>query len=489
MIMKKRFIKSLVATGAATMLLITFTAFAANTGNQSNKTIKGVDAERPVYQIQVTLPEETTGGGPDHGPGEAVQETPAIYIDNGKYSPEKSRTSAVTAGKITDTYASGIKISATEGTVGGVYVTGPGSQYSLYGATIELSGDVDRLGGRSSGVCVDDYATLTIRNSNITTYGARRNAIAPENNGLLKVYNSTITAHGNPFTPDITNTGQKQQLEIDGNTRTLMITRGMAYLYHCTIIANGWAALATEPGWLYFEANNCTVKTITSGYGIYAHRTAAHNLINNCDFDVASMATIVEAGGDITFNNTKAKCGTYFALMHCVNSTPDVVGTLNVNGGEIACKSPGVIVKSANADINFNDVKMATESGILLRSQVTVDPIAAECANTNGMDVYGIHATFKDMDVAGDIIHGDKESRDMWVDLESATLNGAINDAYVTIDADSKWIATGNSNVTIVGSIDVTQIDAPRGVTINAVAGESGTYTLASGGTLILKAS
>jgi hypothetical protein len=132
---------------------------------------------------------------------------------------------------------------------------------------------------------------------------------------------------------------------------------------------------------------------------------------------------------------------------------------------------------------------MATESGILIKSQVSVDPNAAQAANTEGLDVYGIHATFKDMDVAGDIFHGDTESRDMWVYLEAATLNGAITDAYVTIDADSKWIATGDSRVTIRGDVNLSQIDAPAGITINAVADESGTYTLDSGGTLILETS
>jgi hypothetical protein len=57
------------------------------------------------------------------------------------------------------------------------------------------------------------------------------------------------------------------------------------------------------------------------------------------------------------------------------------------------------------------------------------------------------------------------------------------------IDGASKWIATADSKVTILGSANVAQIDAPKGVTINSVAKESGTYTLASGGTLILKTS
>ena len=67
------------------------------------------------------------------------------------------------------------------------------------------------------------------------------------------------------------------------------------------------------------------------------------------------------------------------------------------------------------------------------------------------------------------------------------TLKGAIKDAVITLDGSGKWVATADSNVTIDGSVNVSQIDAPKGVTINAIAGEEGTFTLSSGGTLILK--
>lgn len=136
-------------------------------------------------------------------------------------------------------------------------------------------------------------------------------------------------------------------------------------------------------------------------------------------------------------------------------------------------------------DINFDSVKLASESGILIQTMVNPDPNATP---TDGIKVYGVHATFKDMDVTGDIIHEDP-ARVMSVDLKSTKLSGAINNAYVILDEASKWTATGNSSVTIVGGFNGSQIDAPEGVTITAVAGQSGTYKLAGGGTLILKVS
>jgi hypothetical protein len=532
LMMRKRFAVLLIAMGPAILLMMTF----ASCGGAGNKTetIKGIVVEKPVHEpVQMQMPPmaEMMGargergggaapgerggaagerggapggaGGPGGAPGApggpggpggfgASKSTPAVYIDNGRYWADKSKAGIVTAGKVGDALASGLKITSKDGDIGGVYVKGLGSEYTIANANIELSGNGGfGLGGPGSGASADDYATLIIRNSTITTNGESRNATAAQNHSILKVYNSTLTAHGVPFTPDITNTEQKKQLEIDGNSRAhVTLSNSYSYFYYSTIIADGWAALSTDgsEGFVYLEANNCKVQTVKAGYGTYADGMC-HNLINNCDFDVASMAGIIAGEADITFKDTKAKCGTYFALIHSIG-TPAEVSALKVTGGEIASKSPVVLIKSANADIKFDGVKMASESGILLKSTISVDPQAANAADPKGQKVYGIHATFKDMDVAGDIIHTeDKANRTMTVYLESTTLKGTIKDASISMNPLSKWIATADSNVTIVCSVAVSQIDAPAGVTINAVGGQSGTYKLASGGTLILKAS
>jgi len=514
--MGKRFLKSLAAVVAATLIMMTFTACSKD--SDKTATIKGLVMEKPVaqpYKMQ-TMEEmmasmgaaaggerggapgaagEASGGisgGPPGGFGGASNSTPAVYIDNGRYSAGKSKSGVVTAGKIGDEFASDVKIIAKEGDIGGIFVKGLGSEYTIANANIELSGNGNfGLAGPGSGASAEDYATLTIRNSTITTSGENRNATAAQDHSILKVYNSTLTAHGAPFEPDYTNTEQKKQLEIDGNSRThVTLSNSLSYFYYCTVIAEGWAALSTDGsnGFVYIEANNCTVKTIKAGYGTYADM-GCHVYINNSDFDVASMAGIMTGGADITFKDTKAKCGTYFALMHSIG-TPDEVSTLKVTGGEIKTKSPVVLIKSANAEISFDGVKMSSESGTLLKSVISVDPQAAKAANTKGQEVYGIHATFRNMNVSGDIDHSiDKDNRKMTVYLESTTLKGAIKDAYISISPLSKWIATADSNVTIVGDVEVSQIDASAGVTINAVAGQSGTYKLAGGGTLIIKAS
>jgi hypothetical protein len=431
-------------------------------------------------------------GIPEGGqPGAIAKATPAIYVEDSKYQADKSSPSAISEGKVTDNYSEGAKISAKNPEVGGVYVKGMGTEYVLADATIDLSGDCTfGLGGPNCGAAAEDHATLIIRNCTITTTSKWRNATSVQNHSILKVYNSTLRSNGAPFKPDYAANNQKRQLEIDGNCRThVTLSNSYSYFYYSTIIAEGWAALSTDGsnGFLYLEANDCTVKTLTSGYGTYSDGSC-HVVLNRCTIDVADMAGIIAGESDITFTEPKAKCGSYFALIHNVGGATDV-GTLKVHGGEIETKKAAILIKSANTEILVEGAKIKSKIGVLIKSAVSLDPNAAMAANTKGQKVYGIHATFKDMDVEGDILHDDKENRGMTVYLESAALKGAIKDASIKINRLSKWTATADSNVTIIGDIELSQIDAPAGVTITAVAGESGTHKLASCGTLILKAS
>ena len=89
----------------------------------------------------------------------------------------------------------------------------------------------------------------------------------------------------------------------------------------------------------------------------------------------------------------------------------------------------------------------------------------------------------------GDIIHEDTD-RTMNVTIQNATVTGHIEDAYIKLDQ-AKWIATENSKVCLVGSVEPEQIDAASGVIVMAKAGEgcalNGEYTLASGGILTVQ--
>jgi hypothetical protein len=427
-------------------------------------------------------------GGQGGPPGGGSSVTSAILIEDGKYLADKSKTSTVTEGKITDKFAKGVKVSSTDKGVGGVYVKGVGTEFTLADASIELDGEVGDMDAAASGAAPNDYATLILRNCTITSSGKSRMATSAHGHSTLKVYNSTLRANGVPFKIDFSTTAQKTQLEVDGNTRAhVTVENSYSYFYYSTIISEGWGALSTDgsDGFVYLEANHCTIKTLSAGYGTYSD-SACHNVFNSCTFDVAGMAAIMADESDITFTDVKARCGSYFALIHNVGTVTDIA-TLKVLGGEISTKKAAILTKSANADILIDGAKLKTENGVLIQSTISKDP-GAKKAYKPTVTVLGIHATFKDMDAVGDILHDDHEARPMTIYLEEATLKGAVKGARLSINRLSKWFATADSTVTLAGDTELAQIDAPAGVTITATAaGGAGTYKLASCGTLIVK--
>ena len=56
------------------------------------------------------------------------------------------------------------------------------------------------------------------------------------------------------------------------------------------------------------------------------------------------------------------------------------------------------------------------------------------------------------------------------------------------MDPGSKWIATADSDVTLLTNVDPAQIDAPTGVTVTVRGAEAAEYTLAGGGKLVVEA-
>ena len=162
---------------------------------------------------------------------------------------------------------------------------------------------------------------------------------------------------------------------------------------------------------------------------------------------------------------------------------PAEVGTLNVKDCVINTGKDAISIRSQNAIVNIESSDIIPDNGVLVHSIVNTDPNATK---TGGQRVYGIHVHIKSSDLEGAILHEDPD-REMNVYFEDANLVGAIQGAILHFDEDSTWTATNQSHVTIVGEVNVDQIDAPAGVSIEAICGQEGSYTLASGGSLKLK--
>lgn len=430
-------------------------------------------------------------GGPD-GPGfppVPKDLTAAVWVDNGGIS-EKSRTSALHGGELTAEEGKLLRISTYDSKVGGVYVTGGDSDFTLEDAVISINGNGSGmgLGGAVSGACASNHGTLTLKNVQIITSGNGRSATAAEEHSVLRVYHSLLCSQGAPYGDDAPEErrekmGPPATLEILGNTRThVTVTNSYSYFYDSTVICDGWAALSTDAseGFVYLEANRTNVIATKSGYGAYAD-TFCHDYFNQCHFNVGSMAGIIAGEADMTFRDCTCHCGTYFAFLHCVGGPPAQMASCTVEDGEIFTGSDAFTVRSHNADIILRRARIHPGSGRLVHSFVNPDKNATK---TGGRTVYGVRVVMEDMDAAGDLIHEDPD-RDMKITLHSTTLKGTIKSAYLELDSGSRWFATGDSTVTLLGNIDTTQLDAPAGVTITITGNHDATEQLASGGLLV----
>jgi hypothetical protein len=236
-------------------------------------------------------------------------------------------------------------------------------------------------------------------------------------------------------------------------------------------------------GHVYLEANDCTIRTLTSGYGTYAD-VGAKVVINRSRMNVASYLGIIAGDGSVSLNHVAGRSAGFGVMVHDVHGKTSEIGRIEIDGGRLVSAKAFILVKSANANITLDGASLASGSGVLIQSVLNDDSNATK---VDGKAVAGIHATLKHLSVAGDILHQDPD-RTMSVSLVGTSLRGAIKGVSLSLDAASHWTATTNSTITLAEAVNVSQINAPRGVTISATAGSdsmlTGSYKLAGGGTL-----
>lgn len=442
------------------------------------------------------MPEGEGGPGPEGGmPGmpESWPEFAAVEVKNGKLMHRAD----VISGEITDTDAKDVTLNLNRKDMGGIYVSGAGSDYTVEHANIRISGEGQGLGGKLSGAAVEDHATLTLKDCRIHMDGKLRCATSAGDNSVLKVYDSMLVSHGDPWNVEekevtwVIGPGMSKPpvfLEIEGNMRThCTVQDSESYFYNSTIIADSWAALSTDAAGdrVYLEANDCNVITTRSGYGTYAD-TGCYCVLNGCNLDVQNMAAIVAGESGVKLNHCTGKCGSYIVLNHVVGGGPGggiftQVSDIAITGGKYQCDDVAVICKSCNADILLDGAEIHSKAGVLVKSRVNDDPCAP---NPQGREVYGIHVTVKNMDTEHSILHEDPNRR-MTLNLENTRLSGAITGGVLFhMDENSRWTATGDSSVVFHGDVYLGALDALTGVTIQAVGGEAMEKVLSSGGVL-----
>jgi hypothetical protein len=447
---------------------------------------------------QQPAPAANAAGGPPPmgGFSATVTFTPGVYVKDGVYLKDKSVTETVSGGKVDNTAAADVSITSKADNFNGIYVKGKKSVYTISNAVIDLHGNGSNdFTGLAAGAMADDGATVILKNVKITTSGLVSPATVTASHSTLRVYDSTFKINGGTLPKGYVAKIGPGMLEapaplgIKGTARgALTMLNSKSYYYNTSIIAEGWGALSTDmaDGDVYVEADNCDLQTIKSGYGTYSDGNTKV-VVNDSKIRSATYASIIAGSGKLYLSNTDAGAAVNGVMIHNVSLDAAEIGVLDIVGGKLVSSEPVVLVKSANTDISMTGTEIGSQKGVLLQSIVNPDDHAPKVKGA----VTGVRAKFKDMTMQGNILHTDP-SRTMTLTFVDSTIKGAIHGAEVSLDADSKWTATENSNVTLAAGTEVARIDAPAGVTIAATAGKGstlkGSYKLASGGVLDVKA-
>lgn len=435
------------------------------------------------------------GGGapPQAGQSTSTSCTAAIYVQDGSYAKAKSTPSAVAAGTVTSTSASGVRVTGNADDFSGLVVRGAKTNYTLSGATINLNGNGSNdFVGLGAGAVTEGGATLTVKNSTITTTGLTASAVSTLDGSVLKVYNSTLRSNGGKLPAGYTpkpGPGMKSPptgLGISGTARTALTLSGSkTYYYNSTIIGAGWAALSTDScgSGAYLEANHSTITMLGQGYGVYSDNHCSVQ-INDSTMNSGKYLAIVAGTGVLNLANVTGTSKMSAVMVHNVMGQPSESATVSMTGGKISTAGDGILVRSANLNLAVDGATIAPANGVLIHSIINPDPNRTK---VNGASTPGINVAFKHTTLSGNVVHADPE-RAMAVSLEASKLTGAISKASLVLGSGSNWTASGNSTVTLVGVTSATGINARAGVTITATAGRgttlTGSYQLPGGGKL-----
>ena len=407
-----------------------------------------------------------------------VQEHP----ENGSYG-----------GSVSATAAEGLTLSSEVGTVNGIYIDG--CEYTISHADIQMSGDgKDDFAGIGAAIMAVNDSHVTLRDSTVEMTGPGKSCFLNTKGSTLIVKRCNLICNGGPLPEGYTYTVGPGMLEppvglkLGGTARaTLTTDNGKTYYYDSTIVADGWAALSTDAamGNLYMEATRCTAITKGNGYVLYSD-AGCHVVINDCDFVSGNVMAVMANEAELVLNNVRSTSGKAGIMVHNVLGWVEEAGLLTIHGGIHVSQEEFLQLLSVNTYIDIDGADITCRNGVFAHSEINNN--SKDRTPVDGKTVYGHNIVLSNMTLAGDILHEDYE-RTMSVNMSCMDYTGALKNVYLTMDHASKWTATGDSTVVLMGDIHPEQIDGNGMITIHAHAGEgctlSGTYALESGGKLV----
>jgi|WetSurMetagenome_2_1015567.scaffolds.fasta_scaffold20077_2 hypothetical protein len=408
----------------------------------------------------------------------------AIFIENGAEAASKEYTAgqykAFIKSDAKGITIQGLDLSSGDYTFDGIAV-GAKSIVTLDKCKIKLGvtkeADAKATGGAA--LSVSDDGTVYVKNSELVVDGAQRYVTNTSGNGKLIVNDSSVTQTGsNQFTTKQTEPFSNDALLISGIARANMSTGSShTYYFNSKVTTEGWAALSTDASsGLDLYAYNSKSIAQHGGYGTFADFDCRVWLYGST-LESAEIGAIISKSGQVTvadgasapadvvkYNTGKTTAagsvitgGRNAVMLHA----PDMMGQgkaaadcgiLSVTNSTLATSrnlkstrdyakhiskavdayinytmGAVLLVKSTSANINFDNAKFDSFSGVAIMTVLNSDKWGNFLkAESDGAEVKPIAVSMKNMTVNGDVKHMDYQ-RIMTLSLDNAViLNGAV---------------------------------------------------------------
>jgi hypothetical protein len=302
----------------------------------------------------------------------------AIDIEDGKYIPEKSVAAAVVGGTVTDSAAKDIKITSIGPNFNGIMVKGK-SKYTITNPVIKLTGmGGSDFAGVGAAIVTEGTSEVTINKATIINHGVIRSAAVVADNSIMHMNDSEIETYSGTLPADVKEPWNGNNpygmiavpwmLGLTGNCRATNVTgSGTAYYNNTHVKAQAWGALSTDACRdvkLYVTGSH--IETVDSGYGAYAD--GAYDSFSNTRFDVHDYALIMTGGTGIFTDGSIVNSGRFGVMFHGS-------AKLNIDKGCVFnTKEAAIQVKSARPTIVVDNATLNSGNGLILQVISNDDP-------------------------------------------------------------------------------------------------------------------
>lgn len=372
----------------------------------------------------------------------------AVCVEDGKLSTEKCIPEAVWGGKVTDTLADGIYISADAEEFNGIVIDN--SEYEVKNARMDFEGfGANDYAGVGSAVTALGKSKIAISDSEFNFSGVTRCAIHAGGDSIIDVSNCDITN----ISPASDWLGSfSWQIALRGTNRLCQLADNAQVVYdNCRMKTNGWGICSIDGSDEFVKMTLKDSKLELTGpnsHGYGAFCIGPNEvIIDNSVVDVYGYPMLImgmEGKGRTEIINGSVLKGRRFGAM--VVSDDNSVFT--IKDSVFDTKRANIVVKGSATIINVDNCNMKSEEGVFLQLMDT---------DESGMDVvkYYVPVGKVDSPIEGRNLTAASEQDDVILNLSNMSVTGSIFNSTSNIRAymQSEHDGMGKFHDTLIGPV------------------------------------